>query len=163
MADLDDLRKVLDLYPTGPDAEGNASYTADHLDTGHAVVYGGQLLAQSVITASRAVPDKEVLSLHTVFARGGGFAEPLTVTVEILQSGRAFASASVTTSQSRGVCTRSTALLHTPDADRIRHGDPMPTVAGPDSWQIRSHESFWEKRIVDDVDVMRPDGGARSA
>ena len=156
MADLDDLRKVLDLTPAGADPAGNATYTAEHLDTGHAVVYGGQLLAQSVIAASLAVPDKELLSLHTVFARGGDFAEPLTVTVEVLQSGRAFASASVTTSQSRGVCTRATALLHAPDADRIRHGDPMPDVAGPDSWQTRSHESFWETRVVDDVDVMDP-------
>jgi acyl-CoA thioesterase-2 len=156
MADLADVLAVLDLVPTDPDASGAATYTASHLDTGHRVVYGGQLLAQSVIAASQAVPEKELLSLHTVFARGGNFDEPLTITVETLQSGRAFASVSVTTSQSRGVCTRSTALLHAPDADRIRHGDAMPVVGGPDDWQARSHESFWETRIVDDVDVMDP-------
>jgi acyl-CoA thioesterase len=91
-----------------------------------------------------------------VFSRGGAFDEPLTITVETLQSGRAFASLSVTTSQSRGVCTRSTALLHAPDADRIRHGDPMPPVGGPDAWEARSHEPFWEMRLVDDVDLMDP-------
>ena len=151
MADLADVLAVLDLTPTG---EGR--YTATHLDTGHAVVFGGQLLAQSIVAASRAVPDKELLSLHTVFARGGNFAEPLDITVETLQSGRAFASVSVTTSQSRGVCTRSTALLHAPDADRIRHADPMPAVDGPDAWQHRSHEPFWEMRIVDEVELSDP-------
>jgi acyl-CoA thioesterase II len=156
MADLADVLAVLELTPTGPDGDGSATFTAAHLDTGHRVVYGGQLLAQAVVAASKAVPDKELLSLHTVFARGANFDEPLTITVETLQSGRAFASVSVTTSQSRGVCTRSTALLHAPDADRIRHGDPMPAVGGPDAWKARSHESFWDTRIVDDVDVMDP-------
>ena len=151
MAELADVLKVLDITPAG---EG--TFTAEHLDTGHAVVFGGQLLAQSVVAATRTVPDKELLSLHTVFARGGNFAEPLTVTVETLQSGRAFASVSVTTSQSRGVCTRSTALLHAPDADRIRHGDAMPSVEGPDAWQARSHEPFWEMRIVDEVELSDP-------
>ena len=156
MADLDDVLKVLDLTVTGPSAEGTATFIAEHLDTGHGVVFGGQLLAQSVIAATRAVPDKELLSLHTVFARGGSFDEPLAITVETLQSGRAFASVSVTTTQSRGVCTRSTALLHAPDTDRIRHGDPMPSVAGPDASAPRPHEPFWDIRIVGDVDIVDP-------
>lgn len=149
--DLADVLTVLDLTPTG-----DGQFTAGHLDSGHGVVFGGQLLAQSIIAATRAVPDKELLSLHTVFARGGAFDEPLTVTVEPLQSGRAFASVSVTTSQSRGVCTRSTALLHAPDADRIRHADPMPVVAGPEVSAVRPHEAFWDLRVVDDVDIMDP-------
>jgi acyl-CoA thioesterase-2 len=151
MLELADVLAVLDITPTG---EG--TYTASHLDTGHAVVFGGQLLAQSIVAATRTVPDKELLPLHTVFARGGNFEEPLTITVETMQSGRAFASVSVTTSQSRGVCTRSTALLHAPDADRIRHADPMPSVGGPDEWQARSHEPFWEMRIVDEVELSDP-------
>jgi acyl-CoA thioesterase-2 len=151
MLELADVLAVLDITPTGEGA-----FTASHLDTGHAVVFGGQLLAQSIVAATRTVPDKELLSLHTVFARGGNFEEPLTITVETMQSGRAFASVSVTTSQSRGVCTRSTALLHAPDADRIRHADPMPSVGGPDEWQARSHEPFWEMRIVDEVELSDP-------
>ena len=118
---MPDIADVVAVFE--PKAEGDGTFTAEHLDTGHAVVFGGQLLAQSIVAAARSVPDKELLSLHTVFARGGNFDEPLTITVETLQSGRAFASVSVTTSQSRGVCTRSTALLHAPDADRIRHAD----------------------------------------
>ena len=151
MLELADVLQVLDITATG-----DGTFTAEHLDTGHAVVFGGQLLAQSIVAATRSVPDKELLSLHTVFARGGNFAEPLTITVETLQSGRAFASVSVTTSQSKGVCTRATALLHAPDADRIRHADPMPSVGGPEEWTRRSHEPFWELAVVDDVELSDP-------
>jgi len=151
MPDLADVLAVLDLAPTG-----DGTFTATHLDQGHGVVFGGQLLAQSIIAATRTVPEKELLSLHTVFARGGAFDEPLTITVETLQSGRAFASVSVTTSQSGGVCTRSTALLHAPDADRIRHADAMPAVDGPDMASPNPHAEFWDIRIVGDVDISDP-------
>ncbi|MGI8755413.1 MAG: acyl-CoA thioesterase [Acidimicrobiales bacterium] len=153
MTDLTGLLAVLDLEPAG---EGR--FRATHLDEGHGVVFGGQLLAQSVIAATRTVPDKELLSLHTVFARGGNFEEPLQIDVEVMASGRSMASLTVTTSQSRGVCTRSIALLHAPDADRIRHGDEAPTVAGPETGPRRAGTpDFWDMRIVDEVDIMDPD------
>ena len=151
MSAITDVLSVLDLTPTG-----DGSFTAQHLDEGHQVVFGGQLLAQSLVAAARTVPDKEVLSLHCVFARAGAFAEPLDISVEVLQSGRAFASVSVTTSQSRGVCTRATVLLHAPDADRIRHADPQPDVGGPDAWAERAPAGFWDVRFVDDVDISEP-------
>jgi acyl-CoA thioesterase-2 len=136
MTDLAGLLAVLDLEP-----DGEGRFRATHLDEGHGVVFGGQLLAQSVIAATRTVPDKELLSLHTVFARGGNFDEPLQVDVEVMASGRSMASLTVTTRQSRGVCTRSIALLHAPDAEPRRNGTP----------------AFWDMRIVDEVDIMDPD------
>ena len=141
-----------------PKADGDGAFVAEHLDEGHQVVFGGQLLAQSLLAAARTVPDKEVLSLHCVFARGGSFAEPLQISAEVLQSGRSFASVSVTTSQSRGVCTQSTVLLHAPDADRIRHGKPAPAVAGPGRVEQRpAGAGFWDVRIVGDVDISDPE------
>lgn len=154
MTDMDGLLAVLDL-----EAVGSNEFRATHLDEGHGVVFGGQLLAQSVIAATRVVPDKELLSLHTVFARGGAFDEPLRIEVEVVAQGRSMASATVTTSQSRGVCTRSLALLHAPDEDRIRHaGDAPDAVAdGPDDWQSSATTpDFWDVRIVDDVDIISP-------
>lgn len=152
MTDLASLRAVLDLEPVG---EGR--FRATHLDEGHGVVFGGQLLAQTVIAATRTVPDKELLSLHTVFTRGANFDEPLQIDVEVMASGRTMASLTVTTSQSRGVCTRSLALLHAPDADRIRHGDDAPTVDGPETGARREGTpDFWDLRIVDEVDIMDP-------
>ncbi len=153
MTDPAGLLAVLDLEPVG---EGR--YRATHVDEGHGVVFGGQLLAQTVIAATRTVSDKELLSLHTVFARGGNFEEPLLIDVEVMASGRSMASLTVTTSQSRGVCTRSIALLHVPDADRIRHADGAPTVAGPETGSRREGSpDFWDMRIVGEVDIMDPD------
>lgn len=153
MTDLAGLLAVLDL-----EAVGDGRFRATHLDEGHGVVFGGQLLAQSVIAATRTVPEKELLSLHTVFARGGNFEEPLAIDVDVMASGRSMASLTVTTSQSRGVCTRSIALLHAPDEDRIRHGSDAPGVGGPDRWERRQGgPDFSDMRIVDDVDIMDPD------
>jgi len=153
VTDLAGLLAVLDLEPTG---EGR--FQATHLDEGHGVVFGGQLLAQSVIAATRTVPAKELLSLQTVFARSGNFEEPLTIDVDVMASGRSMASVTVTTSQSRGVCTRSIALLHAPDEDRIRHGSEAPEATSPDRSERREGgPAFWDMRIVDDVDIMDPD------
>ncbi len=153
MTDLAGLLAVLDLEQVD-----DGRYRATHLDEGHGVVFGGQLLAQTVIAATRTVPDKELLSLHTVFARGGNFDEPLQIDVEVMASGRSMASLTVTISQSRGVCVRSIALLHAPDADRIRHGDDPPVVAGPETGpRSEGTPDFWDMRIVDEVDIMDPD------
>ncbi len=149
------LLDVLDL-----ESVGDGAFRARHLDEGHGVVFGGQLLAQSIIAAGTVVPDKELLSIHTVFARGGDFDQPLDIDVRILQSGRSMSSVNVTTSQSRGVCTQSLALFHRPDEDRIRHADDAPAAvtAGPDAWPSRADGAeFWEMRIVDDVDFLTPE------
>ncbi len=155
MTTMADVVGALDLEHIG---EG--SFRAHHLDEGHGVVFGGQLLAQSVIAATSVVDDKELLSLHTVFARGGDFAQPLGIDVRVLQSGRSMASVTVTTHQDRGPCTHSTALLHAPDSDRIRHARDAPeaVVAGPDTWTDRpGGPDFWDMRIVDDVDFLTPE------
>jgi len=152
MTQLSDVMSVLELEPNG-----DGAFLARHLDEGHGVVFGGQLLAQAVVAAARTVPDKEVLSIHNVFARGASVDEPLTVTVETIQSGRAFAGVTVTTSQSRGACTRAQVLLHDPDPDLIRHAGPAPKVAGPEAVEAHPGGGWWDVRVVDGVDIADPD------
>lgn len=154
MTQLSDVLAVLEL-----ESSGDGAFVAHHLDEGHGVVFGGQLLAQAVVAAARTVPDKEVLSIHNVFARGASVDEPLTVAVETIQSGRAFASVTVTTSQARGVCTRAQVLLHAPDPDLIRHADPAPKVDGPSTIEAPSGPvgGWWDVRVVDGVDIADPE------
>jgi acyl-CoA thioesterase len=116
------------------------------------------------VAAARTIPEKEILSVHTVFARGANAAEPLDVVVETIQSGRAFASVTVTMAQSRGVCSRAQVLLHAPDPDLIRHADPAPDVDKADAVEARpagdgdgDGESWWDIRVVDGVDIADPD------
>ena len=138
MADLDELLAVLSLEPAG---EGR--FTAGSLDFfGGAVVFGGQLLAQSVIAGAQVDLSKEVKSIHTVFARGASTAAPLEFDVDVMQTGR----------------TRSIVLLSAPDPDLIRHQDAMPEVGDPLDALASTHGSgFWEVRTVGGVDIADPD------
>ena len=63
---IDAFLATLDLQQTG---EGR--YRAGNVATGGAVIFGGQLLAQSIVAALRHEPDKYVKTIQTVFARGG--------------------------------------------------------------------------------------------
>jgi acyl-CoA thioesterase len=95
------------------------------------VIWGGQLLGQSIAAALSQQPESEVLTLHSVFMRAGRVSVPLRLTVETHNSGRSFGTQSVCFEQDREIA-RSTVLTHRPDADVIRHRPPMPGVAPPD-------------------------------
>src|SRR5690606_37039848 len=88
----DALLGALDLEPVG---EGR--YRAGNAASGQPVIFGGQLLAQSVVAALRADgSDKRVKTIYTVFARGGSTDAQIELAVDTLHQGRAFASHTVT-------------------------------------------------------------------
>ena len=154
MPDIDELLAVLELEPTGDTTWRGASMEFG----GGTVVFGGQLLAQTIVAAATVDPDKEVKSVHTVFARGASADVPLEFDVEVMQKGRSFASATVTVRQADRLCTRSLVLLHAPDPDLIRHQDPAPEVAPADESVPSAHAGgFWEVRTVGGVDIADPD------
>ena len=140
MPDIDELLAVLDLEPTG-----GTTYQADSMAFGGgAVVFGGQLLAQTIMAAATADRAKEVKSVHTVFARGASTEAPLEFDVETMQQGRSFASATVTVRQGDRLCTRSLVLLHSPDPDLIRHQAEAPDVVSADESAPSPHAGgFW--------------------
>jgi acyl-CoA thioesterase II len=153
MSPSSDLFAALDLKATG-----DGRYEASSISEGAgSVVFGGQLLAQSLIAASRTMADKQALSMHTVFARGASVEAPLSIDVDTMHSGRAFGSATVTMSQGDRLCSRAIVLLHDPDADLIRHGDAMPDVTSPDETARRGTFEWWDVRVVDGVDVGDPE------
>ncbi len=144
------LVAALDLEPTGPDR-----YRAQHvLANGLGVVFGGQLLAQSLVAAAAGHEGKRVKTLHTVFARGASPEEPLEIEVDPMHAGRAFASSTVTIRQGDRLCTRSIVLLTADEDDFIHHADPAPALVPPAD---EGAGSDWEVRIVDDVDVSDPE------
>ena len=54
-------------------------------------VFGGQVLAQSVIAASRTVEDdRHIHSLHGYFLRPGDIKQPITFAVDRIHDGRSF-------------------------------------------------------------------------
>ena len=137
---------------------GEHRYRAGNTASAGGVVFGGQLLAQSIVAAARVVPGKEVKSIHMLFARGASAAEPLDIEVEPMHDGRAFGSATVSIRQGERLCTRALVLLHQPDPDLIRHAPAAPDVGDPGNAAPSAVEgSTWEVRVVGGVDINDPD------
>ena len=155
MSDRSALRAVLDLEPVG---EGR--FRAANVATGvGGVVFGGQLLAQTIVAAASVDPAKELKTVHTVFARGASPDRPLDIEVEdhARRSGPG---------QRR---------RHRPPGGAPVHPLPLPAErgrAGPDPpWprtprrRGRPREAtgrgregdFWEIRVVGGVDIADPE------
>jgi acyl-CoA thioesterase-2 len=132
-------------------------YTAANADAGHGVIFGGQLLAQSIVAGLTGHDGKQVKTVHTVFARGGRPDAPVEIDVDRMHTGRSFASSTVTIRQGDRLCTRSQVLLTADEPDFIRHADPAPTAPGPDGSAPPGHDDGdWQVRIAGDVDVNDP-------
>ena len=149
MVAVADLVRALSLEEVGEDR-----YRAGHAEALPGVVFGGQLLAQSVVAALTGVEGKTVKTLHTVFARAASPDTPLEITVDRMHSGRAFASTTVTFRQADRTCVRSQLLLSAADEEVLRHADPAPGLMPPASV---ANDGEWQVQIVDDVDVSDPD------
>ena len=162
MLSIDDLLAALRLEQVGDDR-----YTATNVDAGHGVIFGGQLLAQTVVAGLAGHDDKRVKTVHTVFARGGRHDAPVEIDVDRMHAGRAFASSTVTIRQGDRLCTRSLVLLTADEPDFIRHADAAPDVPVPDGPVADAGDGAdddgghgadgdWQVRIAGDVDVNDP-------
>ncbi len=125
------LLSVLDLADSG-------ARTTEDIFTGvsHAMptrrVYGGQVLAQSLIAAARTLPaDRMVHSLHGYFLRPGDVAAPITFAVDRIHDGRSF-STRRTQAYQEGVPIFSMISSAQDDDPGIEHQAPMPDVPMPE-------------------------------
>ncbi|HLY82683.1 MAG TPA: acyl-CoA thioesterase domain-containing protein [Acidimicrobiales bacterium] len=100
---------------------------------GRDVVFGGQLLAQMIMASDKAGGSaKDVKSIHAIFARAGTYTLPIELEVESMQSGRTWASDTVTAWQDGRMLSRALVLMSIDDPDIIRHELAMPEVPGPE-------------------------------
>lgn len=154
MSELSELLDVLELEPVG---EGR--FRAQNFGAAPGgVVFGGQLLAQTIVAAATVDPTKEVKTVHTVFARGGNTEQPLDIELDVMHTGRALGSTTVTIRQGDRLCTRSIVLLSSVEPDLIRHGVDAPDVGSPELAVPSAGEGdFWEVRVVDGVSIADPD------
>ena len=127
MLTIDGLVGALALEPTGPTATA-----AGNADAGHGVIFGGQLLAQSVDRRPRRATTARPSRPCTRSSPAAGRPDaPVEIAVDRMHAGRAFASSTVTISQGDRLCARSLVLLSADEPDFIRHADPAPDAAGP--------------------------------
>jgi acyl-CoA thioesterase len=147
-----DLIDALDL-----DAVGENRFRATNVASTGGVVFGGQLLAQSIVAAARALPGKDVKSIHMVFARGASDAVPLDIDVDPMHDGRSFGSVAVTVRQGDRLCTRSLVLASAAEPDLIRHAASPPPAGEPErAPRTSTEEASWQIRVVDGVDISDP-------
>jgi acyl-CoA thioesterase II len=150
MADTYPILDSLVLAQTGPSSYRGPSVPSET----RPVVFGGQLMGQMIMAAAASMPGKTVRSLHAIFARAGTVAEPVDLDVDLMHSGRALGSLSVTARQGDRLLSRGLLLLDAGEPDLIRHSDPKPAVTGPDeSEPLPGDEQGAEVRIVDGVDL----------
>jgi acyl-CoA thioesterase len=153
MVACEDLLRSFELAPVGDDR-----YRAENAEPGAGVVFGGQLLGQSLIAAANGHDDKRVKTVHTIFARPASADVPVEIAVDPMHGGRAFASSTVTISQGDRLCARSLVLLSADEPDFIRHADTAPELAPPgeDEGPNVDESGAWEICFVGDVDISDP-------
>jgi acyl-CoA thioesterase len=150
MAEVPDLVAALEMVPAGPHR-----YIADNVQGGErGMVFGGELIAKMLVAAGRADGTKPVKSAHGLFGRTVQVGPSVELDVDVLHSGRTFASASVSLSQGSRQCARALVLLSEPEDDFIRHATPMPDADGPAAAVPYPDPSSWrEVRSVGGVDI----------
>lgn len=90
---LADLLRTLDLEAISQSSSGEDLFSGPSQWMPHGRVYGGQVLAQSLVAASRTVETdgiRNVHSLHGYFLRPGDVELPITFSVDRLRDGRSF-------------------------------------------------------------------------
>jgi len=124
------------------------------------VVFSGQIMAQKIMAATHASGDKEVKSIHSIFARAGNYDSEMALSLETLHSGRAWASHSVTATQGGKLMARSLVLMNSVEPDLIRNEPTMPDLPGPDKATGAASNVFpgCECRGIDDPKAVGPDG-----
>jgi acyl-CoA thioesterase-2 len=123
-----DLLELLDLEPI----EFNI-YRGRNRDIGSGRVFGGQVMAQALVAASRTVPDDRFAhSLHGYFILPGDLAAPIVYFVDRLRDGRSFTTRRVTAIQHGQAVFNMSVSFHR-DERGIEHQTPMPDVPPPET------------------------------
>jgi acyl-CoA thioesterase-2 len=101
-------------------------------DTQMQRVFGGQVLAQSLVAAVRTVPEPFAChSLHSYFLRPGDTKVPIIYDVEEMRDGRSFCTRRVAARQHGRPIFFLTANFQVPEQG-LEHQDRMPEVASPE-------------------------------
>ncbi len=171
MQPLNKIIEILDLE----EIELN-HYLATSPNEGWQRVYGGQVIGQALVAASRTVAaDRSAHSLHGYFLRAGDTSIPILYKVDRIRDGKSFTTRRVVAVQ-RGQAIFTMSISFQVDEDGLNHQFDMPEVPGPDSlpteaelrqeqaksWPAELQDSFSgslaiEVKPIDPVDLLHPE------
>jgi acyl-CoA thioesterase-2 len=122
-------------------------------------LFGGQVLAQATMAASRTVSGLSVHSLHAYFLKGGRSALPVLYEVERIRDGKSFTTRRVVAVQG-GDAIFNMDISFQVDEPGFEHAHPMPNVPPPDELEddVAVAESLSEvdQRMSPMVKLHRP-------
>jgi acyl-CoA thioesterase len=128
---------MLDVFDVEP--VGEHRYRGQHDAGDRAVIDGSQVLAQSIVAATKSCPTKVVRSAHAVFGSAIDAEKPIDLAVEVVRDGRTVASARVVGTQGGRVKTDTLVLLDVVQPDVVRRAAPLPDTAGSPDAAIPLH------------------------
>ncbi|MCZ6711778.1 MAG: acyl-CoA thioesterase II [Gammaproteobacteria bacterium] len=143
---INDLIELLDLE----EIEKN-HYRATSPSEGWQRVYGGQVLGQALVAASRTVPeDRHAHSLHGYFLRAGDTDVPILYTVDRIRDGRSFTTRRVVAIQ-HGQAIFNMSISFQIEEQGLSHQMAMPEAPGPDDLPDESElRKKWAERLPDE-------------
>jgi acyl-CoA thioesterase len=144
---------VFDVEPVGPHR-----YRGEHDAGDRAVIDGSQVLAQSIVAATKSCPTKVVRSAKALFVAAVDAAEPIELAVEVVREGRTVASTRVVGTQGGRPKVDALVLLDVPQPDVVRRSAPLPDTAPPEgALPLDMPLEGREIRLVDVADPNDPD------
>ena len=123
---LDELLRLMDLERL----EVNL-FRGISRDIGSPQVFGGQVLGQALVAASRTVEGRLVHSLHAYFLRRGDFNAPIVYQVERSRDGGSFTTRRVVAIQHGQPILTMSSSFHAPE-EGVGHQAEMPEVPPPE-------------------------------
>ncbi len=118
-------------------------FRGESQDIGSPQVFGGQVLGQALMAASRTVEDRLVHSLHAYFLRRGDFEAPIVYEVDRARDGGSFSNRRIIAVQHGEQIFNMTASFQKPE-DGLEHQSKMPDVKPPNE-------------LEDLVDLIKPE------
>ena len=140
---ISELIELLDLE----EIEQN-HYRAVSPDEGWQRVYGGQVIGQALVAASRTVPDdRQAHSLHGYFLRAGDSTIPILYTVDRIRDGRSFTTRRVVAIQ-HGRPIFNMSISFQAEEEGFSHQFEMPDAPDPETLHDeRDLRAEWAARL----------------
>ena len=141
---LQEMLDTLNLTNSARAKEDIFTGPSNYMHTGR--VYGGQLVGQALVAASRTVDeDRTVHSMHGYFLRPGDIHQPITYSVDRLRDGKSFSTRRVQAYQEGQPLFSSIFSFHVEEPG-LEHQDIMPeNIPDPESLPALSD-------LLDDID-----------
>jgi acyl-CoA thioesterase-2 len=127
-------------------------FRGESRDVGTSRVFGGQVLCQAVLAASRTVDNRMIHSLHGYFLRAGDHMAPIVYDVDRSRDGGSYSARRVVAIQHGQPIFTLSASFHTEEKG-LEHQFPAPDVPGPD--HIESSEPISPEELAQVPPILR--------